>query len=425
MFSHFEETPTLQAKMIVSRNTVLLLSTLAGVARGFTPVARFNTNIHTNKFNDGIFSIRSSSLSSSSSSSDEIEKCIERGNINTALSILGDPETTSISPKLGAKLLNACASLENELSNDDTESLYPAGMVSPMQERNLVECYTLLKEKCVNNNSNENNNSGLYGSVSMNDLPLPYTMGCTIEKLETETELPLSAFRPNPNIGRLYGIGGALAVVVQVLISQALHMSTEPLFLATFAAVAADQLISGGGVGEKVLLTLFPSMKDRILRHEAGHLLVAHLLGCPVQSLALGKWDAISKQLQSGVQSGLVGAGTSFFDPELNKASMKGRVTRSIIDRYSVILMAGIAAEAMNFGESEGGSDDEQSLAAFLSQTVQSNLNIPEQARWAATNAILLLKKNRDAYDRLIKVLQNKGSGDIGQIMMALEGYDI
>ena len=48
-------------------------------------------------------------------------------------------------------------------------------------------------------------------------------------------------------------------------------------------------------------------------------------------------------------------AGTVFFDPELGEAMGGGRITREIIDRYSVIVMAGIAAEAANNGRAEGG----------------------------------------------------------------------
>lgn len=207
---------------------------------------------------------------------------------------------------------------------------------------------------------------------------------------------------------------------MEVVVSRVAGISPQPLFAATFAAALADQAL-GGGASEKIIWTLFPQMPDRVLKHEAGHLLVAHLLGCPVQSVALGAWDALTKE-QSGNGSGLRGAGTSFFDPELNDSSRKGRVTRSVVDRFSIVVMAGIAAEALCFGAAEGGSDDENTLVKFLSQTVQSNVNIPEQARWAATNALMLLRDNQDAYDRLVDVLKENGSGDIGQIMLAIEG---
>jgi len=371
----------------------------------------------------------------------QIETLIENGDLDSAIRYM--EQTESVSPSLGAKLLNAAVTLEpyeiQPTNNNDKTIRDPIGgglyepsdlagpvaankgsnarMVSPLQEQRLVQCYTLLKEKI--------SGVGLFGSADMNALPLPSKGGCSIEQLEMATELPLSAFRPNLATANLYWLGGAAACALEVLLSRALHISPQPLFFATFAAGIVDQAL-GGGASEKIMWTLNPSQADRVLRHEAGHLLVAHMLGCPVQSVSLGAWDALTKSnALDGNSGGIMGAGTSFFDPELNAASLKGRVTRSVVDRYSVVVMAGIAAEALCFGDSEGGSDDERALQIFLSQTVQTNVNIPEQARWAATNALLLLRGQKEAYERLVTVLQNKGSRDIGQIIMALEGYDV
>ena len=46
----------------------------------------------------------------------------------------------------------------------------------------------------------------------------------------------------------------------------------------------------------------------------------------------------------------------------------KQKVSRSSLDRLSIVLMAGIAAEAYEFGNSEGGAIDEQELFALLTQ---------------------------------------------------------
>ena len=39
-------------------------------------------------------------------------------------------------------------------------------------------------------------------------------------------------------------------------------------------------------------------------------------------------------------------AGTAFFDPDLNAAARRGEVRRGVLDRYCIIVMGGIAAEA-------------------------------------------------------------------------------
>ena len=42
-----------------------------------------------------------------------------------------------------------------------------------------------------------------------------------------------------------------------------------------------------------------------------------------------------------------------FFDPALGRAMADGTITREIIDRYSVVVMAGISAEAAQNGKAE------------------------------------------------------------------------
>eukprot|EP00965_Chrysotila_dentata_P104855 3463194-Pleurochrysis_carterae.AAC.1 len=59
-------------------------------------------------------------------------------------------------------------------------------------------------------------------------------------------------------------------------------------------------------------------------------------------------------------------AGTVFFDPNLASAMRKGVLPRSLVDKYSVIVMAGIAAEAEANGRAEGGRADEEALLRLL-----------------------------------------------------------
>lgn len=42
-----------------------------------------------------------------------------------------------------------------------------------------------------------------------------------------------------------------------------------------------------------------------------------------------------------------------FADPILSKQMAQGKLTKSSIDRFTIVLMGGIAAEAINYGSSE------------------------------------------------------------------------
>ena len=59
-------------------------------------------------------------------------------------------------------------------------------------------------------------------------------------------------------------------------------------------------------------------------------------------------------------------AGTIFYDSRLTDEMATGRVVRESLDRLSIIIMGGVAAEANKYGKTEGGLDDERQLIDFF-----------------------------------------------------------
>lgn len=94
--------------------------------------------------------------------------------------------------------------------------------------------------------------------------------------------------------------GGALAGATALYLSgtadgsQLLQAAVVALFLLT-----ADQVANGGGVEalivDSVGRVLSPTYNMRVAMHEAGHLLVAYLLGILPRAYTLTSWDAYSR----------------------------------------------------------------------------------------------------------------------------------
>lgn len=145
-----------------------------------------------------------------------------------------------------------------------------------------------------------------------------------------------------------------------------------------------------------------PEYRQRVLHHEAGHFLVAHQLGIPVQAYSLTAWEAL-KQGQPGQ------AGVAFADPLQTGAALN----QTLIKHYSTIWMAGIAAEQLVFGNAEGGNEDRQKLATLVDWSVNTrqisrpqDLQLPE--RLAILDAKNLLKTHWQAYERLVSAMGDR-----------------
>ena len=244
--------------------------------------------------------------------------------------------------------------------------------------------------------------------------------------LEEITNLSMTSLTPKPNNSLLFA-GIALASV-EALCALTLGWNLNAMVFLTLLAALVDRAFVNGAVFETIVRVVQPKLQSKILKHEAGHFLCAYLLGCPVEGCVLSGWAALQDARFDKRQ---VTAGTSFFDPALSKEMNSGRVTRGSIDRYSVIVMAGIAAEAMNFGGADGGAGDEMALVAFLSQLntpssaskaagqVWNNVSIRNQARWGALQAVLLLREYKACYDGLVDALER--GGNLGDCIYAIE----
>lgn len=117
------------------------------------------------------------------------------------------------------------------------------------------------------------------------------------------------------------------------------------------AALTADAALFNGRGGHLLAETL-PGGAARLRRialHEAAHGLVAREEAVPVRRVLVGTWAA----LQAGVSSG---GCTEFDEPA------KAKLSLSELRRWSRVLLAGLVAEELVYGDSLGGADDRAQL---------------------------------------------------------------
>jgi hypothetical protein len=277
----------------------------------------------------------------------------------------------------------------------------------------MTEMYTTLKDQ---------SHLRLFGAITKETMPAAGSHTVLPSLLEKVTLLSMKALTPQPSNTLLYA--GIVVALLEGFASLAFGLNLNLLVFATFAAAVADRIILNGALQESLLKTLVPGTQPKITRHEAGHFLCAYLLGCPVEGYVLSAWAALQ---DARFGSRAVSAGTSFFDPVLSKEIVSSKVTRSSIDRYSIIVMAGITAEAVNYGRADGGAGDEMALIAFLSQMnggsssnpSWNDLTIRNQARWGAMNAALMLREYKECYDALVDTLERGGT--LGDCIYAIE----
>ena len=307
----------------------------------------------------------------------------------------------------------------NKRMAEDINMEYTYPPTSPARMEMTI-MYQTLKEKGILN---------VFGAASNGNIPAQGSKAITPTLLERITELSMISLTPQPTNTLL--IAGAVTAFAEGILSVYTGINLNFLITMTILFAFLDKLLVNGAIFESITRLIMPEYNKKILRHEAGHFLCAYLLGCPVEGCVLNSWEALADARFGGKRT-TVSAGTSFFDPDLSD-EINGRkpVSRSSVDRYSIIVMAGIAAEAINFGRADGGAGDEAALITFL-----SNLNpksggavtwdlqgIKNQARWGALQSVLLLKEYRASYDALVQALE-KG-GDLGECVFAIENAAI
>jgi hypothetical protein len=352
---------------------------------------------------------------------EQFDSALEETSLSRAIKLLEDhPDTVGLTRERWSKVFAAIERRTTEAEENtentrfletSTTSQYP--MQSPARNE-MTKLYELLAKL---------SHLRLFGAAK-DFPPAAGSQTVTPALLEQITDLNIVALTPKPTNTLL--LAGAALALTEGFAALQLGWDLNFLTFATLALALLDRIATNGAVMESFVKLFNPGVQQKIVRHEAGHFLAAYLLGLPVEGCVLSAWAALRDARFDKRQ---VSAGTSFFDPVLSHEINKAVVTRSSVDRYSIVVMAGIAAEAIHFGRADGGAGDEMALVAFLSQLngrpkpgvlpVWNNDSIRNQARWGALQAVLLLREYKVAYEALVDALER--GGDLGDCIFAIE----
>jgi hypothetical protein len=189
-------------------------------------------------------------------------------------------------------------------------------------------------------------------------------------------------------------------MTISSLITPLLNISSTVPILAIFAIVVGTTV--DGLLLDSIAATLIldaiagtkPAYRQRIIHHEAGHFLVAYLLGIPITGYTLTAWESVKKG--NSAQGGVM-----FAPPPPD-------ISSQLLQRYCTVWMAGIAAEKLMYDKSQGGSEDRQKLQGVLVLAGKQQQEIVYQENLAALQAKTLIQTHWDAYQALVIAMSNR-----------------
>ena len=200
---------------------------------------------------------------------------------------------------------------------------------------------------------------------------------------------------------------GVFSITFLSLLSPFLNISPTIPAGMTFALLVLGTIDTLGfeNKGVTLLLDFFASEgeRERVIHHEAGHFLVAYLLGIPVTGYTL---TAIESVKQGRSRRG----GVIFDTSALPKRTTKTKEISLITDKYCKVFMAGIAAEKFVYGTAEGGKEDRAALRSALTSLGVSRQNCILKERYAQMQATLLIEQNQIAYQALVAAMKDRSS---------------
>jgi hypothetical protein len=192
------------------------------------------------------------------------------------------------------------------------------------------------------------------------------------------------------------GVAVALVSLVAVL-GPALGLSPWLISLLALLGLGSLTLDAArfGGRGGHLIAEALPGGEGRLRRvaiHEAGHVLVAGEEGMAVQQVLVGSLACLRAGLEAN-------GSTQLEPPEHAKLPLEE------LRRWSRVLQAGIVAEALILGDSQGGADDRSLLGRLWGLSGFDVDTAQREQRRARREVMQWLRQNRGLLEQRAEAL--------------------
>ncbi|KAG8045152.1 hypothetical protein GUJ93_ZPchr0008g12307 [Zizania palustris] len=208
---------------------------------------------------------------------------------------------------------------------------------------------------------------------------------------------------------------GGISVSVAFELSQ---LQALFLFVGLLSLWSVDLVYFNGGVRNLILDIIGHSLSrkyhNRVIQHEAGHFLIAYLLGVLPKEYTITSLDALIKKGSLNVQ-----AGTAFVDFEFLEEVNTGKLSATMLNKFSCIALAGVATEYLLYGRAEGGLADIGQLDGLLKGLGFTQKKADSQVRWAVLNTVLILRRHEKARSQLAEAMSSGKS--VGSCIQVVE----
>lgn len=199
---------------------------------------------------------------------------------------------------------------------------------------------------------------------------------------------------------------GIFALTLSALLGPMLNISPTIPALTTLGVLSllTFDTFRFQGKGGTILLDWLSGAahRDRIIRHEAGHFLVAYFLGIPITGYTLTAWEAF-KQGQSGL--GGVEVDTKIISQDVPVGEM-----RLNLERCCTVWMAGIAAETIVYGSANGGIEDRQKVREAVISLGRPQSEFELKERSCTRQAQTMIKEHWDSYEALVAAMEKRAT---------------